>query len=54
MFKPRRDRAPFDPDVEMMLTEDDDGKEVRWETAKGFTLSWGAKDWGFGTISFHE
>jgi hypothetical protein len=45
---------PFDPVVEMMVTgEKTEGeKPVRWESPSGFTLSWAARGWGFGTVSF--
>lgn len=45
-------REPFDPIVEMMVSDEDDGPPVRWESEKGFTLSWASKGWGFGTMSF--
>lgn len=35
-----------------MVTREEDGEDVRWETPSGFTLAWEAKDWGFGTLSF--
>lgn len=55
MFKPKSERAPFEPTVEMMETQDEEGGPlVRWEHPKGFTLSWAAKDWGFGTLSFSK
>jgi hypothetical protein len=54
MFKPKGQRAPFEPIVEMMVTEEENGEKSRWEHPAGFTLSWIARDWGFGTLLFEK
>lgn len=51
MVKPKRERPPFEPSVVLMVSEEN-GKPMRWDTPKGFTLSWDAKGWGFGLLSF--
>lgn len=45
---------PFDPMVEMMVTEEEGSQPVRWETETSFTLSWAARGWGFGTVGFSK
>jgi len=45
---------PFEPMVEMMVTGEDEGEPVRWETETSFTLSWAARGWGFGTVGFSK
>lgn len=45
---------PFEPLVEMMVTDREDGTPLRWESATGFTLSWAARGWGFGTLGFSK
>jgi hypothetical protein len=49
-FKKPSERAPFAPDVEVMVDEDGE----RWDGPFSFTLSWSAADWGFGMFSFSK
>lgn len=37
-----------------MVTQEEGEAPVRWENPHGFTLSWVARGWSFGTVSFGE